>query len=453
MIGSIEQMVGQVLGGTYRLDRVLGHGGMGAVFEASHTRLRSRFAVKMLYPYVAVHQDVVKRFQREALVTSELGHPNIVQVIDFNYTNTGAPYIVMELLQGADLEAVLEQERLDMRRAIAICQQVASALQAAHERGVIHRDLKPQNIFLCRRPGQEDLVKVVDFGISKVLGATTELTRGSITLGTPGYMAPEQAEGRSAEVDARSDVFSLGAILYTMLAGQQPFTGNTLPIVLYNLVNTDPRPLRELSPATPDALVQVVSRALAKKKEDRFQSASELMLGLDRALQDLEVDAVLPAPALAAGHGKPTTVSASAAEVAHEAKNTVRERRSPWLYWVLVPSLVVGLPALGAALVLLLRSAAETKPAAPPPPSLPDTSAVRSARPPHQTTIARRDAAIAPRSTDTGSASRPKTAPAARTNPPPKKSPRMPNRAKSPIDRPAPKKPPPPPPKDDWGFR
>jgi len=447
MQGSIEQMVGRVLGGTFRVERVLGHGGMGAVFEASHTRLHSRFAVKMLYPFVAAHANVVQRFQREALMTSELGHPNIVQVIDFNHTEDGAPYIVMELLHGADLETALRQERFDLPRCVAICRQVASALQAAHQRGVIHRDLKPQNIFRCHAADQPEVAKVMDFGISKVLGATTALTAGVSTMGTPGFMSPEQAEGRSAEVDVRSDIFSLGAILYTMLAGQQPFPGDSLPAVLYNLVNTDPRPLTEHRPDVPASLVQVVNRALAKRREDRYQSAEALLHAMDQALRApaaavVEPPVVVPAPPapvpVVTAPGHTTTLSGATGELQ---PGWTRPR-------VLVPAGLILLLGLGMLLVVMLRTETAPQPPTPRPltqPPAPDTMT------PDQTTMATPKTApgVTPGTT-------PKIAPKTVSNTVPKIGPKIaPKTAPTVEPKTAPTVEPrkvEPPRKDDWQF-
>jgi serine/threonine protein kinase len=284
-------LVGEILGETYKLERLLGEGGMGVVYEASHLRLRRRFAIKVLYPEVAANAEAMARFQQEALITSELGHKNIVEVIDFNHTDAGVPYIVMELLEGEDLEALLEREqRLDPSLTAEILRQVASALQSAHGHGIVHRDLKPSNIFLCQRSAEDTdphdsavWIKVVDFGISKVLGASSSLTKTRFTMGTPGYMSPEQAEGRSKEVDARTDIFSLGAILYEMLSGRPPFEGESIPTVLYKVVHQEPAPLRDF-PDLPSGLEPVLARAMAKAQADRFEDMTSFAQAFEQAL-------------------------------------------------------------------------------------------------------------------------------------------------------------------------
>ena len=259
---------------------------MGVVFEASHKRLPRRFAIKVLSPSVLADPEAVVRFQREAQITSSLGHPNIIEVVDFNKTEEGTPYIVMEFLDGEDLAALLARSpRLDIARSLAIVEQVCSALQAAHKLGVIHRDLKPSNIFLCKQQDDEaegDLVKVVDFGISKVLGATG-LTQAQSTIGTPWYMSPEQAEGRSAQVDARTDIFSLGTILYEMLCGSTPFAAETIPAVLYKVVHHDPPPLSEQRSDAPAAVVAAVGRAMSKAPAHRFATMGDFAATLKGA--------------------------------------------------------------------------------------------------------------------------------------------------------------------------
>jgi serine/threonine-protein kinase len=278
--------IGLVLQGTYRIERPITSGGMGTLYEASHLRLSRRFAVKILSPTMAVHPEALKRFQREADVTSALGHPNILEVVDFNKTEDGIPYIVMELLEGEDLGQRLERvERLSLAEAGGIFSQVASALTAAHAQGIVHRDLKPPNIFLCRRAGRDDFVKVVDFGISKVLGNDVNMTRTNVILGSPAHMAPEQAAGRPSEVDERSDIYALGAILYEMLSGQPPLMEETLPKLLDLVLTVDPAPLRSLRPEVPAAIEAAVARALRKRREDRFQTMPEFADSVERALE------------------------------------------------------------------------------------------------------------------------------------------------------------------------
>ena len=283
-----SHLVGQVLNGTYRLVRLIGEGGMGAVFEGAHTRLPRKVAIKVLFPETVEHPEAVERFHREALVTSDLGHPNIVKVIDFNYTADSVPYIVMELLAGEDLDtrlcrvSLLPPETVDH-----ILSQTASAVNAAHRQGVIHRDLKPPNIFLCQQPHQKDYVKVVDFGISKIHGVSSKLTMPDTVLGSPSYMSPEQACGKSSNVDRRTDVFAMGAILYEMLSARQPFVGSTVDAVLYKVIHEAPPSFAEIDLDLPTALEEVVFTALAKDPAERFNSMAELSQAFSGVMERL----------------------------------------------------------------------------------------------------------------------------------------------------------------------
>jgi serine/threonine-protein kinase len=266
---------GYVFQDTYRVGGVLGEGGMGVVYEVTHLRMGRRFALKVLSANCSPDPDVVARFRREAEVTGHMDHPNIVSVVDFNLTPDGTHFLVMELLEGETLDRVVRREGpLDLGRVAAIVAQVASALEAAHRKGVVHRDLKPENIMLCRQDGRE-VAKVLDFGLSKLLATHTALTRSGVTFGTPQFMSPEQALEASA-VDARSDIFSLGAIVYDMLAGKPPFEGTAVPSILYKVVHEAPESLLRMRPDLPAAVVEAVERALRKRPEERFGSATEL---------------------------------------------------------------------------------------------------------------------------------------------------------------------------------
>ena len=289
-----DALIGKVLQDTYRIERSIGSGGMGSVYEASHLRLRKRLAVKVLSPAVANSAEALARFRQEALVTSALGNPNIVEVFDFNHMEDGTPYIVMELLQGEDLAMRLQREgRLALPRMVNIFRQAAAALHAAHQKGIIHRDLKPQNVFLCQREEQDDYVKIVDFGISKVLGSRHAMTGTHELLGSPTYMSPEQALVKASKVDLRADVFTMGTLAYLMLTGTPPFSADTMPDLLYKIVREDPPSLCGLLPELPAAVEQVIFRALSKNRKDRFGSMEEFS-------QQLCGAAAQQAPALAA---------------------------------------------------------------------------------------------------------------------------------------------------------
>ena len=274
--------VGAVLGETYRIQALIGRGGMGAVWAAEHLRLPGKHvAVKVLLDATAGGDEMLQRFRREAEIASRLGHPNIVEVLDFNTLPTGQPYIVLEYLVGETLASRLTKGRIPLDETMAIARQVGSALQAAHRAGVVHRDLKPDNVFLCTP--EEDIptkVKVLDFGISKIRGSQSLRTQDAILMGTPQYMSPEQATGKNTSVDARTDVFALGAIVYEMLGGQPAFAGGSLAEVVYRVVHGEPTPLRELAPALPQNVLSAVERALQKDPAARPQDIGAFILEL-----------------------------------------------------------------------------------------------------------------------------------------------------------------------------
>jgi serine/threonine-protein kinase len=272
---------GVVVAETYEITRLLGQGGMGAVWEAKHLRLPGkRVVIKVLLFGAAQDERALARFRREAEIGSRLGHPNIVQVLDFNTLPDGAPYIVLELLQGESLAQRLLRGPLPIEQVKAIVTQVGSALAAAHREGIVHRDLKPDNVFLCPTDlGGEvrDVVKVLDFGISKIRGANTVLTQDAALLGTPQYMAPEQATGRNDEIDARTDVFAFGAMTFEMLAGTPPFTGETLTAVIHAIVYAPNPSLASIAKDTPAPIVAAIERAMEKNRDARFPDVNSFV--------------------------------------------------------------------------------------------------------------------------------------------------------------------------------
>jgi serine/threonine-protein kinase len=279
-------LVGTVLGDAYQVTRLIGQGGMGAVYEGVQTRLRRRVAIKVMDRNLAANTEALARFRREIDVTAKLAHPNIVQVSDFGTVPTGEPYLVMEYLDGEDLERRLQRvDRLSFAAAVRIVNQLASALAVTHAEGIVHRDLKPANVFLVTVPGQSDFVKVVDFGISKVLKAsTTKLTRAQMIVGTPEYMAPEQAAGKVDEIDHRSDQWSLACIAWHMLVGQQPFVGPDVNAILHQVMNGEPPPLGPaLAPLLPGQVESVLRRALSKRQIDRFPTITAFAKAFEAA--------------------------------------------------------------------------------------------------------------------------------------------------------------------------
>jgi serine/threonine-protein kinase len=265
--------VGSVIAGTYTIEGLIGRGGMGSVFLASHTRLAGkRVAIKILHAELA-DDEVMARFKREADIAAKLAHPNIVSVIDFNALPDGTPYLVLEYLEGETLASRLKQGPLALDRAMPIVRQIGSALAAAHREGIVHRDLKPGNIFLVptERDGRVDEVaKVLDFGISKIRGSSTVKTQDSALLGTPQYMAPEQATGQHNAVDERTDIFALGTIVYEMLCGHPAFSGASIPEVVFKVVYEEPSPLAIEVPSVPRPVIDAVTQAMRKPSSERF---------------------------------------------------------------------------------------------------------------------------------------------------------------------------------------
>jgi eukaryotic-like serine/threonine-protein kinase len=265
--------VGSVIADTYTIEALLGRGGMGAVFLASHKRLAGKHvAIKILHTEIE-DADIVARFKREAEIAAKLNHPNIVGVIDYNVAPDGMPYLVLDYLEGETLAQRIARGPMALDQVLSIVRQVGSALAAAHRAGIVHRDLKPQNIFLVPTvvDGREvEIAKVLDFGISKIRGSQTVQTQESTLLGTPQYMAPEQALGQHANIDERTDVFALGAIVYEMLCGQPAFAGASIPEVVFKVVYEQPPALASQAPSVPAAVVSAVMRAMAKPAEDRF---------------------------------------------------------------------------------------------------------------------------------------------------------------------------------------
>jgi serine/threonine-protein kinase len=269
---------------TYLIHERLASGGMGEVYLATHVRLPGKFAVKVLGARLARDPHSVARFCREAAIVSVLRHPNIVQVYDFNVTPEGVPFLVMECLEGRDLaHRLVEGGPMPLARVTRIVRQIAGALESAHVRGIVHRDLKPANVILLDWEGHPDFVKVLDFGVSKICGVDKVATGQWTMLGTPAYMAPEQALGRTEDIDGRTDQFSLAVLAYVLLTGTEPFPGQSTPEVLHRIVDLDPLPLGERVPWPAREVEAVLRRALAKRRDDRFARVLPFAEALDDA--------------------------------------------------------------------------------------------------------------------------------------------------------------------------
>ncbi len=275
-----DALVGVVLAGTYRLVRPVGKGGMGKLYEAEHTRLRRRFAVKVLHETHAEKPEAVRRFEREAEALARISSDHVLDVVDILRTPDDRTAIVTGLLEGEDLQRRLERARhLPPTEAIEIARQICRGLSAAHAVSVIHRDLKPSNLFLQATSDGTLAVKILDFGVAK-LGGANEVTRTGVVLGTPAYMAPEQARG-SNKADARSDVYAVGAVLYRMVTGRMPYDGKDVTATLSQLLHESPPRPRSIRLDIPLALESVIQRAMSRDPSERPRSALELesMLG------------------------------------------------------------------------------------------------------------------------------------------------------------------------------
>jgi serine/threonine protein kinase len=270
---------------------------MGTVYEGLQLSLNKRVAIKVMLRDLAANPEALARFRREAEVTSSIGHPHIVHVTDFGSTPTGEPFMVMEFLDGEDLESRLRRVgRMPPASVLHVIKQVASALTATHGQGIVHRDLKPANIYLLNVAGEVDFVKVVDFGISKVRAAVTKLTQASVVMGSPQYMSPEQALGHVDEIDLRTDEWALACITWEMLSGRCPFAGEDVASLLYQVVHETPPLLAPQVPGLRPEVDDVIRCALAKKRTARFASVSAFAKALEAAIYD-SIPGYEPTPA------------------------------------------------------------------------------------------------------------------------------------------------------------
>ena len=272
---------GSVLAGKYRVERIIGQGGMGLVVEARHIALDERVALKFLLPEYAQHPEAATRFIREARAAAKIKSEHVARVSDVGNLDSGAPYMMMEFLEGADLSQTLEKLGvLPVEDAIDYIIQGCEAIAEAHTHGIVHRDLKPANLFLSKRPDGTPIVKVLDFGISKVIGgAVDNLTKTTAAMGSALYMSPEQMQQTRA-VDHRTDIYALGIALYELLAGKQPYYADTLPQLCAEILTGTPTPIRTARPEVPEELAQVLEKAYARDKGQRYQSIADLVIAL-----------------------------------------------------------------------------------------------------------------------------------------------------------------------------
>lgn len=274
-----QKRVGQLLNNKWTIDKLIDTGGMAAVYQATH-RNGKRVAIKMLHPYIASNADVRERFLREGYVANQVEHPGAVQILDDDITADGAPFLVMELLEGESLDHWMARvkERLPLADVLAVADQTLDVLSAFHAVNVIHRDIKPGNLFITKT----GVVKVLDFGLARlrdprVAGAPTA---SGIVLGTASYMPPEQAQGKSDQIDARSDVFAVGAVMFRAITGRAIHEGRTPTDRLFQAMKDRAPSLASVIPEMPVWIVGVVDKALAFKKEDRFASALDMRMAV-----------------------------------------------------------------------------------------------------------------------------------------------------------------------------
>jgi serine/threonine protein kinase len=292
-----DPLIGHTLAGKYSVEALIKHGGMGAVYRGKHVLMDKTVAIKVLRPSLALDHDVVARFSREAKAASRISHPHAVNVTDFGEDENGVVFLVMEYLDGRTLKEIIKAEgAFALDRTVEIVRQVAGALDAAHQQGVIHRDLKSDNIMLSQTNGGE-WAKVLDFGIAKIQQphgvVDPDITAANLVVGTPQYMSPEQC-AQSGPLDPRSDIYSFGIIVYEMLAGRVPFTGESPTVIMMKQVQDPPPPLLDARPELPPAVGEVVARALAKQPEDRFQSAGDLAAALAQAAATADAEVAVP---------------------------------------------------------------------------------------------------------------------------------------------------------------
>jgi serine/threonine-protein kinase len=283
-----DLLLGRVIARKYEILELIGAGGMGFVYKARHVELDKLVAIKVLLLDKPLSDIAYKRFEQEAKATGSLDHPNIVRVSDYGQIGEGCPYIVMELLQGEVLDELITLKHgLPVQEVVPVCMQLSRALAHAHTQGVIHRDLKPSNIMLTTDDQAKTQAKIIDFGIAKLSGARSKsvpLTKPGEIFGSPLYMSPEQCMGNS--LDQRSDIYSLGCVMYEMLVGRPPFMGDTVLATIYMHVNEPPAPIKEVAAnaTIPEVLENIIKKCLNKSPDMRFQSAAELL----EALQNFE---------------------------------------------------------------------------------------------------------------------------------------------------------------------
>jgi len=356
-----KRRIGTVLAEKWTIERLIGVGGMAAVYVGMH-RNNKRAAIKVLHPELSVDPDIRARFLREGYVANTVGHPGAVRVDDDDVTEDGAVFLVMELLDGETVDSRWNRKsrRMDQAEVLWIGEQVLDVLDAAHEKGIVHRDIKPENLFITR----DGVLKVLDFGIARLRepNARATTTRSGMSMGTPAYMAPEQARGRWEEVDVRTDLWAVGAVLFTLLTGRLVHEADTANEALAKAMSNPARPIRELCPEVPESVAVVVDRALAYHKRRRFASADEMRAALRDGVRGLPVQTpalTIPDGDGARGAGLGTTVAA----LRVSRGRSLAPGRSGW--WAAVLGAMLLLAALAALVLSRAHAPSEGAAAAP----------------------------------------------------------------------------------------
>lgn len=364
-----DPLLGQTLAEKYLIEELIKRGGMGSVYRGKHILMDKTVAIKVLRPSLAVDDAVVARFSREAKAASRISHPHAVNVTDFGEAENGVVFLVMEYLDGRTLKEIIRSEGpMALPRVVEIVRQVAGALDAAHSQGVVHRDLKSDNIMLSQTAGA-DWAKVLDFGIAKIQQpesfADADLTAPNLVVGTPQYMSPEQCS-QAGTIDARSDIYSLGVIVFEMLAGHVPFTGESPTVIMMKQVQDRAPSIMADRPELPPAIDQILTKVLAKQPADRFQSAGELSEALAQTTETVAAananpvaDTVANAPVVEDDldevtviQPRPAPVIASRQEIPFPAQ--AEPQRSPLVrpWRIMIPAAIVMLVVFGAVFLL-----------------------------------------------------------------------------------------------------